>query len=88
MRLNVDTTMHRQRGLAKDVQKACNLHHKTWKAREKLLRGRIDFSGKILQGRSDMSLLELGYTIWGGTEKFFAYLRQHGLLATAKNCSR
>ena len=34
------------------------------------------------------SLLQLGDTIWGGTDKIISFLRRNGLLASAKNCSR
>ena len=35
-----------------------------------------------------MSLLALGSTIWGGTDKIIAYMRRNGFLATLKTCSR
>ena len=34
------------------------------------------------------SLLELGQTIWGGTDKIIAFLRRNRLLASSKQCSR
>ena len=34
------------------------------------------------------SLLQLGDTIWGGTDKIISFLRRNGLLASTKNCSR
>ena len=34
------------------------------------------------------SLLELGDTIWGGTDKIIAFLLRNGLLASSKDCSR
>ena len=68
---------------AKDVQNM-QLFSQNIKRAGNLLRGRSELGGKTAK----MSLLELGNTIWGGTEKIVAYMRQNNLLATAKNCSR
>ena len=41
-----------------------------------------------LAGVKNMSLLELGPIIFGGTEKIIQYLRRHALLARQSNCDQ
>ena len=36
--------------------------------------------------QANMSLLELGLVIFGGTEGIITFMRSHGLLVQSKNC--
>ena len=48
--------------------------------------GNLDTKCKALL--TNMSLLEIGPVMFGGTEKIIEYLRQHGVLAGSNNCAR
>ena len=51
------------------------------------VRREIQLNSREIQRATNMSLLELGPTIFGGTEAIIDYLRRHHLLADHCNCS-
>ena len=43
---------------------------------------------RLARDQANMSLLELGPVIFGGTEGIITFMRNHGLLAQSKTCVR